>query len=577
MKTMNENKQTTPSINEIESAAYVYGNWSGRFLRSIMIGSLVFGLIALIPNVLQAPSKIYAALYLITYIALAIITFASIPYNVRAGTFLFLLYGLGVVGLTQDGLWGDARLFFLAFIGISLLLFTIRAGVVATILSLITLFSGELLITNGVITISNPEVDVVGSTGIWITSGTILLLLAVMFLAGLHILRQDFSKAQEQARTTLAALQKVRGDLEERVQERTSGLARKSELLRAASYISRQVATKQDFSSLLSSAVELITEQFSYYHAGIFLLNERGDQAILQAASSEGGKQLLKNGYSISLTKKTDPVAVAASKNKAQVALDFGENAVVFENPLLPATRSQIAIPIVLGNKTSGVLDIQSTESRAFIEGDIDVFQSLVDHIAIAIENARLLNETQTVLMQLKTDNIARTSATWDEISKGKTRAYTYTTLGIRPEKPTEEDVNSLKIPISLRGHEIGTITLSRKEGDDWDENDQNLATKVTSQVGLAMDNLHLLEEAQKNAAHDQTLTNVSGRIRETLDMESILQSAAHEFQRALNLKDAEIRLGAPDMLKNQDGSVSKIASGTLRVKTQRTSKKKTQ
>ncbi|MCJ7435206.1 MAG: GAF domain-containing protein, partial [Anaerolineales bacterium] len=469
----------------------------------------------------------------------------------------------------------DARLFFLAFIGISLLLFTTRVGVAATILSLITLFSSELLLINGVITISNPEVNVIGSTGIWITSGTILLLLAVVFLAGLHILRQDFSKAQEQARTTLEALQKERANLEERVQERTHSLTRKSELLRASSYVSRQAATKQDVSSLLHSAVELIAEQFGYYHVGIFLLNERGDQAILQAASSDGGKQMLKNDYSISLTKKADLVAVAVNRNKAQLALDFGEDAAVFDNPLLPATRSQLVIPIVLGNKTSGVLDIQSTESRAFTKDDIDVFQSLVDHIAIAIENARLLNETQTMLMQFESAKIAQINSTWDERAKSKSQAYTYTSMGVRPERSLEEDANSLNVPITLRGHEIGAIALSRKEGEDWDENDQSLVTKIASQASLAIDNLRLLEDAQKSAARDQTLTNVSSRIRETLDMESILQSAAREFQRALNLKEAEIRLGMPDTIKNQDGSVGK-AAGTLRSKQQKTGKKKT-
>ncbi len=572
---MIENKQTTPSLNTIGPASYVYENWRNRFLRALMIGSLVFGLIALIPNILQAPSKIFVALYVISYIALTIITFAPIPYNLRAGTFLFLIYGLGTVGIIQDGLWGDARLFFLTFIGISLLLFNTRAGVGATILSLITLFGGELLLTNGVITISNPEVYVIGSMGIWITSGTILLLLSVIFLAGLHILRQDFSKAQEQARATLEALQMERHNLEERVQERTYILARKSELLRASSYVSRQAATNQDFSSLLHSVVELISEQFSYYHAGIFLLNERGDRAILLAASSDGGKQMLNNGYSISLTKKMDPVAIAINRNKTQLALDFGENAVVFDNPLLPATRSQIAIPIILSNKTSGVLDIQSTESRAFTKDDVDVFQSLADHIAIAMENARLLNETQTVLMELEAAKIAQTSAFWSERSRSQSQAYTYTSMGIRPEKPLEEEANSLNIPITLRGHEIGAIALSRKEGEDWDENDQSLVTKVASQASLAIDNLRLLEDAQKSAARDQTLTNVSSRIRETLDMESILQSAAREFQRALNLREAEIRLGTPDTIKNQDGSVGKGAV-TLRKKIQKVGRKKT-
>ncbi|MCJ7432703.1 MAG: hypothetical protein MUO77_04370, partial [Anaerolineales bacterium] len=104
---MIENKQTIPSANAIESASYVYENWRNRFLRVILYGSLIFGLIALIPNILQAPGKLYVALYVRAYIVLAIITFAPIPYNLRAGTFLFLIYGLGVVGITQDGLWGD--------------------------------------------------------------------------------------------------------------------------------------------------------------------------------------------------------------------------------------------------------------------------------------------------------------------------------------------------------------------------------------------------------------------------------------------------------------------------------------
>ena len=148
--------------------------------------------------------------------------------------------------------------------------------------------------------------------------------------------------------------------------------------------------------------------------------------------------------------------------------------------------------------------------------------------------------------------------------------------MGVRPEKPADGDANSLTIPITLRGHTIGAIMLSRKEGEDWDENDQSLATKIASQASLAIDNLRLLEDAQKSAARDQTLTNVSSRIRETLDIESILQSAAREFQRALNLKEAEIRLGTPDTLKDQDGSVGKIVTGMFRSQTQKIGRKKT-
>ncbi len=573
---MNEIKQTDSLVKSISSTAITYDSWRERFLRASMIGALVFGLAALILNILQAPNTVFIALLINAYVVLAVITFTNLPYRFRASTMLFLYYALGIVAILQDGTWGGARLLFLTFIGMSLLFFNSRAGIIAAIISILTFAVSGILFINKVITPSNPEISTAGSPLTWIGDGSVLLLVATVFIIGLHIFQQGFAEAQENTRVTLETLQKERADLEERVQERTYSLAKKSALLQASSYISRQAATKQDFSSLLHSTVELITEKFGYYHAGIFLLNERCDRAILQAASSDGGKQMLKNNHGILLANKVDPVAVAINKNKAQLALDIGENAVVFDNPLLPATRSQIVIPIVLGNKTSGVLDIQSTESRAFTKDDVDVFQSLADHIAIAIENARLLNETQTVLMQLEAVNTTQTNATWDERSKSKSQAYTYTSMGVRPEKPTEENANSLKIPITLRGHAIGAITLSRKEGEDWDENDQTLAAKIASQASLAIDNLRLLEDAQKSAARDQTLTNVSSRIRETLDMESILQSAAREFQRALNLKEAEIRLGTPDMLKNHDGSTGKTVTGMLRSKTHKISKKKT-
>jgi GAF domain-containing protein len=575
MKTMNNIKQTGSLTKSIPAAAIAYDSWRERFLRTIMIGALVFGLIALILNILQAQNKIFITLLIIAYAILAVITFANLPYKFRAVTVLVIFYAIGIVALMQDGAWGGARLLFLTFIGMSLLLFNSRAGIAATIISILTYAVGGILFINEVVTPINSEISIAGSPITWMGDGSVLLLVAAVFIMGLHIFQQGFAEAQEKTQVTLETLQKERADLEERIQERTHSLTRKSELLRVSSYVSRQVSTNQDFSLLLNSTVELITEKFGYYHAGIFLLNDRGDRATLQSASSDGGRQLLENNYGISLTKKTDPVAVAINRNKAQLALDFGENAAVFDNPLLPATRSQIVVPIVLGNKPSGALDIQSTESRAFTNDDIDVFQSLVDHIAIAIENARLLNETQTVLMQLEAASIAQTNIAWNERSKSKSQAYTYTSMGIRPEKPAEEDANSLDVPITLRGHTIGAITLSRRKGEGWDENDQSLAAKIASQASLAIDNLRLLEDAQKSAARDQTLANVSTRIRETLDMEAILQSAAREFQRALNLKEAEVRLGMPDTLMNQGSPTRKIVTGILRSRTQKFGRKK--
>ena len=347
----------------------------------------------------------------------------------------------------------------------------------------------------------------------------------------------DFNSMAENLNTLI-------NDLEQRVEERTSGITKKSEQLRAASYIARQTSDAQDLTALLEIVVNLITSQFNFYHAGIFLLNETGEAAILQTASSEGGKRMIERGHSLTVGSQGIVGYVAAQK-KVRIALDVGSDAVFFNNPDLPMTRSEVALPLLIRNKVLGILDIQSDQPQAFRMEDMDVLQTLADQIAVAIENARLLGESEAAIMQLEAVSTIRMNEAWTKKLQEQKHAFTYTPLGVRAEASVgQSDEGSIKTAIALRGQEIGSIALSRKDNMDWGKTDEELIREVAYQVGLAVDNLRLLEDAQQRARQEQTIGELSTRFSQSLDIDSLLQTAARELGQLPDVSEVSVFIG---------------------------------
>jgi GAF domain-containing protein/HAMP domain-containing protein len=173
--------------------------------------------------------------------------------------------------------------------------------------------------------------------------------------------------------------------LEQRVQNRT-------EQIRTASEVARDAVAIRDVESLLNETVNLITTRFGYYHAGVFLLDQRRENAILRAASSEGGKRMLQRGHSLPVG-KVGIVGYVTGTGKSRIALDVGADQVHFANPDLPNTRSELALPLWAGDQIIGALDVQSEDPQAFDEEDVLVLQTMADQLAVAIENARLISD----------------------------------------------------------------------------------------------------------------------------------------------------------------------------------------
>jgi GAF domain-containing protein/HAMP domain-containing protein len=192
--------------------------------------------------------------------------------------------------------------------------------------------------------------------------------------------------------TMTAQLRDLIGSLETRVQARTAQLRAGTEVARAASSI-------LDRQELMQRTVDLICEQFGVYYAAIFLVDQDQRSIVLRAGRGEPGRIMLKNHHRFEMNSASMVSWVTANK-QARIALDVGQDAVRFANPLLPNTRSEVALPLQAGERAIGVLDVQSERPAAFEEGDIAVLQSMADQIATTLENARLFSETQTSLAE---------------------------------------------------------------------------------------------------------------------------------------------------------------------------------
>lgn len=525
-------RNTTPSSQNSSGEFFSYEQWRERFLKVILQGSCILGFIAIALYLFTPTSPLYKILAVATYGILVLVTlFTSVSYNIRAGVFLFLLFFAGLSSLFDYGI-ADASILLLGFIVMTGLLFSPRTGMylIIAITVLILLVFGW------------PNASLIDSARLT----AILLIVSIIIAIGLHTFQDEFTKTQQTVRKTLDALREERSTLEERIQERTIGLTRKTEQLRATSYIARKTAEVQDLATLLDTVAHLVTDQFGFYHTGVFLINESGNQVVLQAASSEGGKRMVERGHELTIGMQGIVGYVAAHK-KPRIALDVGADAVFFNNPDLPLTRSEVALPLLIRNKILGVLDIQSDRPQAFRMDDIDVLQTLSDQIAIAIENARLLDETQAAITQLEALTSIRTHEAWIQKLQEQERVFTYTPLGLRAEKLPQNSNNNMRAPIVLRGQTIGNISIARKGDGRWSRLDERLLEEVASQVGLAVDNIRLLEEATQRARQEQTVGKLAAHFSQSLDLDTLLQTAARELGQLPDVSEVSVFLGQDD------------------------------
>jgi GAF domain-containing protein len=357
------------------------------------------------------------------------------------------------------------------------------------------------------------------------------------------IVLNNFRANTEQARIkeielANSELNSAKDNLEARITERTDELNRRSTQLEAAALVARSAAEVRDLQELLESVVDQITTRFGFYHTGIFLTDASGQFVILQAASSEGGRRMLARGHRLEIGRQ-GIVGFSAHQKRPRIAQDVGTDSAFFNNPDLPETHSEIALPLIVRNRVIGVLDIQSKDNNAFSPDEVYTLQTMADQIALAIENARLIEESRTSIQQLENLTAENTGSIWKHRLQEQVKGYFYTPLGITPltsggdENISKSEDKSIEIPVNLRGKNIGIITLKRKPNEaSWSEAEREMADRIASQIALAVENARLLEDSQRRALREQTVNEFSNRFSRSLDVDTLLQNAVRELHR---------------------------------------------
>lgn len=513
--------------------------------RSFFIVSIA-GFPLLILAFLTTPFPI-VILYLLVYFAVLALTIFPVPYRYRAFSAIALFYLLGVGNFLEHA-YSSAFLSFLALIILAFLWLSRRWGWAIIALSALT----TIFFVWQAIQAANYDLN---KTLSWFSLIFSLIFLSSLVSHSAIFLLSNLEMLLSQTLAQREELEKARASLEEQVAARTAELERRTIQLTAAIQVVREAALERDIPYLVQQIVTLISKYFGYYHVGLFLLDETRRYAVLQAASSEAGQRLVERGHRLEVGKQ-GVVGRAIAEKSAHIAQDVDLDEAYFRNPELSHTRSEIALPLIVRGEVLGALDIQSEEPQAFRPDDIETLQSMADSIAMALENARLFSEIQLTMQQLQTVSASEVRQAWRKFSARHRIGYRYTPLGLRPLAPVPPSDGSegAEIPLQLRGQTIGILRLKRKAtGQPWNEQEKNLAQQVANQVALALENARLLEEMRERAERERILAEITARVRETLDMETILRRAADETRQAFLLPEVVIQIlpeGTPEKME---------------------------
>lgn len=385
-------------------------------------------------------------------------------------------------------------------------------------------------------------------------------------------------KSEEGLRTSNKELQELNQSLEDRVASRTADLElanqyneKRAKQFEAIAQVARATTSNESLESLLPRLTTLISEQFGFYHTGIFLVDEKHEYALLRAANSEGGKRMLARGHKLQVG-QTGMVGFVSAIGTPRIALDVGADAIHFDNPDLPNTRSEMSLPIHVADEIIGVLDVQSTEPNAFQEDDIEVLSTLADQVAIAIQNARtyekmqgLLDEAQKIsgayvkdawrILQSEDSSIGYRVAGNEISSLEQPLASAHVKKAVQEMKTVAESgrIATLAIPIRLRDDVIGVMDIRTPDEHEWDEDEVDIAEAVADRLSLALETSLLLKSTQRRAEIERITADISGKIGATTQFDSILRTAAEELSRVLGGSEVLVQIQPLETPKDAD------------------------
>jgi GAF domain-containing protein len=385
----------------------------------------------------------------------------------------------------------------------------------------------------------------------------------------MEILKGNFNaKAEVDSRdeleTLAATLNNMTGtvkdlisSLEQRVTERTAELRtvneqdeRRAKQYEAITRVAQAISTRKNLQELLPQITEVISNQFGFYHVGIFLSDATNTYAVLAAANSAGGKRMLNRGHQLKIGAQ-GIVGYATGMKKPRIALSVGDDAVFFNNPDLPDTQSEMALPLFEGDKVLGALDVQSRESNAFSNEDLETLTTLAELVSIAIQNAKLYEQMDRSLAEAESASRQFFRENWNQLAEeSKIMGYRYTAGGAGPllflenakdNAETSSNRKQVQVPINIRGEAIGELSVTIPKDDSIKADQMDMIRAVADRVAVIAENARLFGETTRRAERERLVSDITTKIRGTNDPQEMIQTAIHELRQALKVSRVEV------------------------------------
>ncbi|KAA0272363.1 MAG: GAF domain-containing protein [Chloroflexi bacterium] len=378
---------------------------------------------------------------------------------------------------------------------------------------------------------------------------------------------------------------------------------RKALQIETAAEIARDISGSLNLDELLSKAVQLIRERFDFYHAAVFLLDLPGEFALVREATGDAGAQMKRQGYKIGVGSKSI-VGYVTGKGELLVVNDTTKDMTYFPNPLLPETRAEAAIPLRIGDRILGALDVQSRIPFAFQEDNLRSLHILADQLAIAVENSELFAETQEHLSQHRLlhhiTSSAASGTTLEEALESAVGGLQVTLGGdrvmillldrekqyleVKASIGYAEDISNMKvemgsgvtgwvaahrralrlrdvredprymqisantrsemaIPLIYRNEVLGVINVESEQTDAYSENDEEMLGTLGGSLAAVIANARLVEQIRAQSERERLINEITDRIRRSTDIQSILHTTASEISRATGARYTKINV----------------------------------
>jgi GAF domain-containing protein len=331
----------------------------------------------------------------------------------------------------------------------------------------------------------------------------------------------------------VARLDELQGALEKQVEERTRQLKATNEVGKVASSI-------LDPDELIRKVTNLTTEQFGYHYSAMYLIDKSEKWAELHEATGEAGNVLKQNRHRLELNGKS--MVADSIRTKSPVITQIASEGVQrFANPLLPYIKSEISLPLMIGDRVLGALNVQSTKEADFSAQDVETLQNMASQVAIAIENARLFQEAQRSIKEMQAIQQQYLEDAWSNTPFQQNELE----YKIGDSDGEDEDTNTLQIPLTLREQNLGQIFIEGKQS--WTTEERGLAEAVAAQAAIALENARLINESRQIASRERMVSEINNKIWASATIEGVLQTTLRELGKRLDASNATIELNLDD------------------------------